>query len=200
MQKCLVTKEGKTCSRKEPYKYITQDIGLIRYAGSDKENDFALMLGNYEKQDQFYYKVLTKNGLKHVPVLEFRKNLATLSMPEKVFATYDRADQSRIRWKTRQALYEPAQKNTLLFFTSPYCVYCKEFMALVDKDKELQDALKDYRVIKLDKEVDYELVKKYRVDGYPRFIVLDNDLKEIRRKVGYDKRDNLINIFANGGV
>jgi protein disulfide-isomerase len=97
-----------------------------------------------------------------------------------------------------QAQAKAEKKLVLLDFTgSDWCVWCKKF----DKEALSTDKFADYAkthlaLVQVDfpnnkpqsdalKAANKELAKKYSVDGYPTFVVLDADGKEIGRQVGY---------------
>ena len=90
------------------------------------------------------------------------------------------------------------KKIVLLDFTgSDWCIWCKKF----DKDTLSTDKFAEYAKSHLElvvvdfpnkkpqsdalKSANKALGEKYGVDGYPTFVVLDADGKEIGRQVGY---------------
>jgi protein disulfide-isomerase len=97
-----------------------------------------------------------------------------------------------------QAQAKAANKMVLLDFTgSDWCGWCKKF----DKEALSTDKFADYAKTHLElvtvdfprekpqsddlKAANKALGAKYGVDGYPTFIVLNADGKEIGRQVGY---------------
>ena len=112
------------------------------------------------------------------------------------------AGAAELEWLTdlprAEAKAKAENKVVLMDFTgSDWCGWCIKF------DKEVFDtkAFKDYAeknlvLVKLDfphkkpqsaelKKANAALGKKYGVDGYPTFVVLNSDGKEIGRQVGY---------------
>ena len=91
-------------------------------------------------------------------------------------------------------------KLVLLDFTgSDWCGWCIRFDKEVFATREFKDyADKNLVLVQLDfphrkpqsaelKEANAELNKKYSIEGYPTFVVLDKDGKEIGRQVGYSE-------------
>lgn len=89
-------------------------------------------------------------------------------------------------------------KAVLLDFTgSDWCSWCIKFKKEAIDTKEFQDfAAKNLVLVELDfpqkkqqsdelKAANQALAKKYNVEGYPTFVVLNKDGKEIGRQVGY---------------
>jgi thioredoxin-related protein len=89
-------------------------------------------------------------------------------------------------------------KKLLLDFTgSDWCVYCAKLDAEVFTTSEFASFAKDYVLVRLDyprqkeqpqaeKEQNAALRKKYRIEGYPTVIVVEDTGRELRRAEGYD--------------
>src|ERR1041384_2972358 len=99
-----------------------------------------------------------------------------------------------------QAKAKTENKMVLLDFTgSDWCGWCIKFDKEVLATKEFKDyAAKNLVLVQLDfpnkkpqsdelKKANAALQKKYDVNGYPTFVVLDKDGKEVGRQVGYLK-------------
>jgi protein disulfide-isomerase len=99
-----------------------------------------------------------------------------------------------------QAKAKTENKMVLLDFTgSDWCGWCIKFDKDVLATKEFKDyAAKNLVLVQLDfpnkkpqsdelKKANAALQKKYDVSGYPTFVVLDKDGKEVGRQVGYLK-------------
>ena len=89
-------------------------------------------------------------------------------------------------------------KVVLMDFTgSDWCGWCIKFKQEALDTKEFQDyAAKNLVLVELDyphkiqqtaelKKANEDLAKKYNVEGFPTFVVLNKDGKEIGRQVGY---------------
>lgn len=111
---------------------------------------------------------------------------------------------AELSWSTDlpQALAKAKAENkaVLLDFTgSDWCGWCIKFKKEALDTKEFQDyAAKNLVLVELDfpqkkqqsdelKAANQALGKKYNVDGYPTFVVLNKDGKEIGRQVGYQE-------------
>ena len=109
-----------------------------------------------------------------------------------------------VKWHTdlpkAQATAKTENKMVLLDFTgSDWCGWCIKFDKEVLATKEFKDyAAKNLVLVQLDfpnkkpqsdelKKANAALQKKYDVNGYPTFVVLDKDGKEVGRQVGYLK-------------
>jgi thioredoxin-related protein len=109
---------------------------------------------------------------------------------------------AELSWSTDlpQALAKAKAENksVLLDFTgSDWCSWCIKFKKEAIDTKEFQDyAAKNLVLVELDfpqkkqqpdelKAANQALGKKYNVEGYPTFVILNKDGKEIGRQVGY---------------
>ena len=109
-----------------------------------------------------------------------------------------------LNWSTdlpkAQAAAKADNKMVLMDFTgSDWCGWCKKF----DKETLSTDKFADYAKAHLElvvvdfprekpqsdalKAANKALGEKYGVDGYPTFVVLNSDGKEIGRQVGYSE-------------
>jgi protein disulfide-isomerase len=109
---------------------------------------------------------------------------------------------AELTWQTNftQASQQAAQehKYMLLDFTgSDWCPWCIKMDKEVFNKTQFSDfALKNLVLVKLDfprkatqsaaeKSQNEELAKKYGIEGFPTYILLDSNGKEVRRQVGY---------------
>lgn len=114
--------------------------------------------------------------------------------------TAARADD--LPWKTSftEAVAEASQQNkeVLLNFTgSDWCPWCVKMDQEVLSQKQFSDfALKNLVLVKLDfprhkklspdeKAQNEQLAKKYAIQGFPTFVLVDASGKEVRRQEGY---------------
>lgn len=99
-----------------------------------------------------------------------------------------------------EAQAKAENKIVLMDFTgSDWCGWCIKFKKEVLDTKEFQDyAAKNAILVELDypskkeqsaelKQANAALKKQYKIEGFPTFIVLDKDGKEIGRQVGYSE-------------
>src|SRR5690348_14963436 len=111
-----------------------------------------------------------------------------------------RADESQWLTSVPQAIAQAQKDNkmVLLDFTgSDWCTWCIKFKKESLDTQDFKDfAAKNLVLVELDfphkkpqtaaeKEANRALAAKYNVDGFPTFVVLDKDGKEIGRQVGY---------------
>ena len=111
-----------------------------------------------------------------------------------------RADEPQWLTSVPQAVAQAQKDNkmVLLDFTgSDWCTWCIKFKKEALDTQDFQDyAAKNLVLVELDfphkkaqtaaeKEANKALAAKYNVDGFPTFIVLDKNGKEIGRQVGY---------------
>jgi len=109
---------------------------------------------------------------------------------------------AELSWQTdfAQASQQAAQehKYLLLDFTgSDWCPWCIKMDKEVFNQSQFSDfALKNLVLVKLDfprkaaqspaeKSQNADLAKKYGVEGFPTYVLLDPSGKEVRRQVGY---------------
>ena len=77
-------------------------------------------------------------------------------------------------------------KLIFLDFRADWCVMCREFENLTTHDKQLQDALNNFILVKLDYDKNAKLAKeKFKVMGLPTFLILDHNGKVLLRESGF---------------
>jgi thiol-disulfide isomerase/thioredoxin len=77
------------------------------------------------------------------------------------------------------------KKRVLVDFETTWCGPCKVMDQLVYSAQPVVDAAREVIAVKLDGDEHRDLVKRYKVEGYPTMILLDADGKELRRGSGY---------------
>jgi len=109
---------------------------------------------------------------------------------------------AELTWQTNftQASQQAAQehKYILLDFTgSDWCPWCIKMDKEVFNQSQFSDfALKNLVLVKVDfprkaaqspaeKTQNEQLAKKYAIEGFPTYVLLDSSGKEVRRQVGY---------------
>lgn len=85
------------------------------------------------------------------------------------------------------ALAEAKLANKLVFvdFVTTWCGPCKEMDQLVYTAADVVAAARGVVAVKLDGDVERELVEQYEVEGYPTLLLLDGDGNVLKRAVGY---------------
>jgi len=75
-------------------------------------------------------------------------------------------------------------KQIFLIFSADWCGYCKK-MEKVFKDEKVSKRLDDFIFLKLEKEEEKELVKRYGVKSIPDYMILNKYESIIKRHTGY---------------
>lgn len=111
-----------------------------------------------------------------------------------------RADEPQWLTSVPQAVAQAKKENkmVLLDFTgSDWCIWCIKFKKEAIDTQDFKDyAAKNLVLVELDyphnkpqsaaeKQANKELAAKYKIDGFPTFVVLNKDGKEIGRQEGY---------------
>ena len=79
----------------------------------------------------------------------------------------------------------------VMFFTATWCGPCKMYKKELAKP-EVQAALKKFPVSYIDVDTDKVVANHYNVSSMPTTVLVDDDGKEIARKVGIIKSGELI--------
>ena len=64
---------------------------------------------------------------------------------------------------------------TLLYFYTGWCPYCKNFKKKILKSPEVKAGLEPAIKVQIDVEKEKKLAKQFRIDGFPRLLVLKPD-------------------------
>ncbi|WIO74126.1 thioredoxin family protein [Porticoccaceae bacterium LTM1] len=98
----------------------------------------------------------------------------------------------------KKAISEAKQQGKMYFvdFETDWCGPCKQMDRYVYTAKEIVEAAKDIISIKVDGDESEELVKKYKVDGYPTGILFSPDGEEVARFIGYQSIIQLKKFFV----
>jgi thioredoxin-related protein len=143
---------------------------------------------------------MTKNRFFLFPMYRLWAVAAACSGAAAMSLTYARADEAL--WKTSfaEAIAEASQqdKHILLYFTgSDWCLPCLKMDQEVLSQKRFSKfASKSLILVKLDfprrkklsaneKAQNDQLAKKYGIQGFPTFVLVDSSGKEVRRQEGY---------------
>ena len=79
----------------------------------------------------------------------------------------------------------PGKQRVLVDFATTWCGPCKLMDQWVYTAADVVAAAKDVVAVKLDGDVERELVKRFGVTAYPTMLLLEADGTEVRRVVGY---------------
>jgi thioredoxin 1 len=86
-----------------------------------------------------------------------------------------------------------AGKNVFVDFETTWCGPCKSMDDWIWTDNDVAALLNaGYVGVKLDGDVEKDLVKRFNVSGYPTMLVLDGSGKELKRIVGYQTSAEMI--------
>lgn len=83
------------------------------------------------------------------------------------------------------AAAESSGKSVFVDFQTTWCGPCKQMEHLVYTAKDVVAAAQNCIPVVLDGDEQRDLVKKYKVSGYPTMLLLDAKGVELRREVGY---------------
>ncbi|WBL31297.1 thioredoxin family protein [Candidatus Phytoplasma sacchari] len=78
-------------------------------------------------------------------------------------------------------------ENVLLDFFASWCSPCMKLMPILE---ELQDSRKDIKLVKINTDLNSDLVSEYNIKSYPTLILYKKG-KEINRKIGYCSLEEL---------
>lgn len=79
----------------------------------------------------------------------------------------------------------PGKQRVLIDFATTWCGPCKLMDQWVYTAEDVVTAAKDLVAVKLDGDVERELVKRFGITAYPTMLLLQADGTEVRRVVGY---------------
>jgi thioredoxin-related protein len=85
-----------------------------------------------------------------------------------------------------------SNKSLFLFFTAQGCKPCKDFKNDASTNQNLINKVNEYIPVMVELEKDPELIKKYNINLFPTFIILDSNEKEISRFSGYGTAEQFI--------
>lgn len=80
--------------------------------------------------------------------------------------------------------YATENTKALLIFSADWCPSCKTAHKDIDNNADLVEVMKQYDIISLDFDRDKDLVRGYKINTIPTFIIFENG-KEVSRQVGY---------------
>jgi thioredoxin-like negative regulator of GroEL len=78
----------------------------------------------------------------------------------------------------------------LLQFTAPWCGPCKTMAPIIDKLPS-----KGISVQKINADTDMKLCAEFNIRSIPTIVVVDENMKELRRVVGVQTEQQLINLY-----
>lgn len=88
------------------------------------------------------------------------------------------------------------KKRVLVDFATTWCGPCKLMDQFVYTAEDVVKAANDVVCVKLDGDVERELVKRFAITAYPTMLLLETDLNEVRREVGYQSVAAMVKFLA----
>lgn len=88
-------------------------------------------------------------------------------------------------------------KPVLLAFTTTWCGSCREMKKKVYPDPEVVQAISSFIAVAIDPEKKVELARKYRVDGYPMYIILTPEGERVSTIIGYRKAPDFAGLLRS---
>lgn len=76
-------------------------------------------------------------------------------------------------------------KNILIFFSADWCGYCTKMKSQTMNDETVEESLKKYIYLYVNTDKDREIVKKFKVNRLPSFIVIDKNEKQLKKHSGF---------------
>jgi hypothetical protein len=76
-------------------------------------------------------------------------------------------------------------KNIFIFFSADWCGYCTKMKSQTMNDDTVKDSLKKYVYLYVNTDSDGEIVKKFKVNRLPSFVVVDKDEKQLKKHSGF---------------
>lgn len=89
-------------------------------------------------------------------------------------------------------LSRETNKEIFLYFGADWCGYCKK-MEKVLEDKQVSANMNDYIVLKLNKDFNENLSKRYNVKSIPDYMIIDKDENILKRHKGYKDKKEFLN-------
>jgi thiol-disulfide isomerase/thioredoxin len=130
----------------------------------------------------------------------------TTEAEEKARADTTKADREAVRaakplafgadYAAAMAQAAKSKQRVFVDFATTWCGPCKVMDQWVYTAADVVAAASDIICVKLDGDVERDLVKKFAVAGYPTMLLLDADGKEVRRLVGYQGVAAMVRFFA----
>lgn len=86
-------------------------------------------------------------------------------------------------WSEAVKTSQAGRKNLIVLFSTQWCPYCKYIEENVFNKEDVAKRLQNYTLLNIDgdKKENQELMDKWNISGFPTFIILDSQEKEIIR-------------------
>lgn len=103
-----------------------------------------------------------------------------------------------LQWGTdlNQAMQEAKNTDKKIFvdFYAGWCSYCQEMDEVTYTDPQVKEKLtQNYVLLKVDVDENPELSSQYQAYSLPTMIILDSNGNEIKRIIGYQTPEELLN-------
>ena len=103
-----------------------------------------------------------------------------------------------LQWGTdlNQAMQEAKANNKSIFvdFYADWCPYCKQMDEVTYTDPQVKEKLnQNYVLLKVDVDNNPSISSKYQAYSLPTMIIIDSNGNEIKRIIGYQSPDQLLN-------
>ena len=111
-----------------------------------------------------------------------------------------------VNWeKNFETALKKAQENNktiFIYFWTDWCAPCKQLDGIVFSDTLLGAAINQYICLKLNAEKGegINLRNKYNIGGYPTFLFIDKNEKEIGRIIGTRSNAKYLTLIKNKGI
>lgn len=101
-----------------------------------------------------------------------------------------------INWMTdiekATALAAENKKPLLLYFTAAWCGPCRTMKSSVFPDAKVVAAFENFNAVMIDEADNRELLLKHKIEGFPTFVILDVNGREVARATGGLPADRLV--------
>lgn len=88
-------------------------------------------------------------------------------------------------------------KLVLVDFETVWCMPCRTMDEWIWSDAEVASAINaGYVGVKLDGDIEEEIVQRYSIAGYPTMLILDAEGNEVRRVVGYQTSSQMLSLLV----
>lgn len=116
-----------------------------------------------------------------------------------VLSAADNKSDKSIKWRTdyKKAVEDAKKyaKPVMIDFYTDWCGWCKKLDKDTYTDSRVVQLSRKFVNIKVDGDKSPDIVKPYKIEGYPTIVFLNAKGKESRRIVGYKDADEFLKIM-----